>query len=227
MTDTLLKVEKLQKHFPVEGGLLKRVIGHVHALDEVTFSVKKGESFGIVGESGCGKTTLARTILRLIEPTGGNIHLSTGNGEMMDVMALDKAGLRKKLRPAAQMVFQDPQASLNTRMTIGQIMREPMLVQGRLGKDKGKEKIEKMLDMVGLSKSHLWRFPHELSGGQKQRVGVARALTLDPDIIICDEAVSALDVSVRAQVVNLLRDLQEELGLAYLFIAQIWGRWHS
>ena len=217
----LLRVQGLTKHFPIEGGLLKRTVGHVRAVDGVDFDVQPGEAFGLVGESGCGKSTLGRCILRLLEPTAGHIYMRDGDGEN-DVSALDKAAL-KHFRTEAQMIFQDPQASLNSRMTIGELIQEPLLVHGKLGRDKGEARIQELLHLVGLSPALRSRFPHEISGGQRQRIGIARALALDPRLIICDEAVSALDVSVRAQILNLLTDLQQRLHLTYLFISHDLG----
>lgn len=218
----ILEVEGVMKYFPIEKGLLRRVAGHVRAVDGITFSVGRGESFGIVGESGCGKSTLGRALLRLIEPTGGRIHFHNADGTSIDIGSLDKKGLRN-FRKKAQMIFQDPRSSLNARMTIGDLVREPLVVHRLLGRDNGNARIRNLMDLVGLPQAMLARFPHEVSGGQRQRIGIARALALEPELIICDEAVSALDVSVRAQVINLLMDLQERLGLTYLFISHDLG----
>jgi len=213
----LLRVQGLTKHFPIEGGLLKRTVGHVRAVDGIDFDVQPGEAFGIVGESGCGKSTLGRCILRLLEPTGGAVYMRNGSGDT-DVTTLDRRAL-KHFRTEAQMIFQDPQASLNSRMTIGELIQEPLLVHGKLGHDNGEARIQELLHLVGLSPALRSRFPHEISGGQRQRICIARALALDPRLVICDEAVSALDVSVRAQILNLLTDLQQRLNLTYIFIS--------
>ncbi len=219
--EALLRVRGLKKHFPIEGGLLKRTVGYVRAVDGVDFDVEKGEAFGVVGESGCGKSTLGRCLLRLLEPTGGQVLMRNGRG-YVDVASLDRRGL-KRFRTEAQMVFQDPAGSLNNRMTIGQLIQEPLLVHGRLGDDRGEARIRELLHLVGLSPSLRSRFPHEISGGQRQRIAIARALALDPRLVICDEAVSALDVSVQAQVLNLLAELQKRLGLTYIFVSHDLG----
>lgn len=220
--DLILEIEGVMKYFPIEKGLLKRTVGHVRAVDGISFAVPRGESFGIVGESGCGKSTLGRALLRLIEPTAGRILFRGRDGVSIDVGALDRSGLRT-FRRRAQMIFQDPRSSLNSRMTIGELIKEPLIVHGLLGSDKGRTRVSELLGLVGLSERMLNRFPHEVSGGQRQRIGIARALALDPEILICDEAVSALDVSVRAQVINLLMDLQDRLSLTYLFISHDLG----
>jgi len=235
--DALLRVRGMKKHFPIEGGLLKRTVGHVRAVDGVDFDVKQGAAFGIVGESGCGKSTLGRCLLRLLEPTAGRVLMrepesgaAAVGGEsgadraagFFDVASLEKAAL-KRFRTDAQMIFQDPAGSLNNRMTIGQLIQEPLLVHGRLGDDRGESRVQELLRLVGLSAALRSRFPHEISGGQRQRIAIARALALDPRLVICDEAVSALDVSVRAQVLNLLARLQERLGLTYIFVSHDLG----
>jgi oligopeptide/dipeptide ABC transporter ATP-binding protein len=209
----LLSVSGLVKHFPVKRGLLQRTVGQVHAVDGVSFDIAPGETLGLVGESGCGKSTAGKTILKLIEPTGGEIRV---NGERIDQLS------RSEMRPyrrELQVVFQDPYSSLNPRLRIRDIIAEPLrnygVAQGR-GLD---ERVETLADKVGLRPEALHRYPHEFSGGQRQRIGIARALALNPGLIICDEPVSALDVSVQAQVINLLGDLQKEFGLSYLFIA--------
>jgi oligopeptide/dipeptide ABC transporter ATP-binding protein len=210
---TVLDVVGLKKHFPVKKGLLRRTVGHVHAVDGVTFSIGEGETLGLVGESGCGKSTVARTVLRLIEPTAGSILLE-GN----DVTQLGKSAMRP-YRRQMQMIFQDPFSSLNPRMSAGDIVGEPLSVHGIAhGKEKETRTAE-IFDQVGLRRSQMRAFPHEFSGGQRQRISIARALALNPKLIIADEPVSALDVSIQAQVINLMMDLQREKRLSYLFIA--------
>lgn len=210
----LLRVQNLTKYFPVRGGLLGRTVAQVKAVDGVSFDLYPGETLGLVGESGCGKSTTGRAILRLIEPTSGSIQFK---GE--DVRAMDEGALRR-LRRQAQIVFQDPFSSLNPRMTVGDMLHEVLHVHGLGGDRAGRRKrVRELLDVVGLLPEYEDRYPHEFSGGQRQRLGIARALSVEPDFIVCDEPVSALDVSVQAQVVNLLKDLQHEFGLAYLFIA--------
>jgi len=211
MEETILEVHNLKKYFAAETDFFGRPTLHLKAVDDVSFSIKKGETLGLVGESGCGKSTLGRTIIHLYKPTAGEILFK---GEVIDSQSKEK-----ELRRSMQMIFQDPYASLNPRMTVGDIIREPLDIHGLLSKDQGQQRIMELLEMVGLSFEHASRFPHEFSGGQRQRIGIARALALDPSFIICDEAISALDVSIQAQVVNLLKSLQEKLGLTYLFIA--------
>lgn len=209
----LLKVRNLKKYFPVKKGLLTREFSYVKAVDDVSFSVEKGETFGLVGESGCGKSTLARTVIRLHDVTDGNIIFENKNLE--DLTDKQLQPIRKKM----QMIFQDPYASLNSRMTVGDIIGEPLDIY-KIAKDKEKQDIiNTLLNKVGLNSKHASRYPHEFSGGQRQRIGIARALVLNPELIICDEPISALDVSIQAQIVNMLQDLQEELRLTYLFIA--------
>jgi oligopeptide transport system ATP-binding protein len=210
----LLEVRGLVKHFPVKTGLLGRTTGHVKAVDGVSFALARGETLGLVGESGCGKSTTGRCVLRLIEPTAGDVTLA---GESVTQAA--PAALRGLAR-RMQIVFQDPYASLNPRMTVGAIVGEPLLIH-RLAATRAEReaRVAELLRLVGLAPEHMRRYPHEFSGGQRQRIGIARALAVQPALIVCDEAVSALDVSVQAQVVNLLQDLQERLGLSYLFIA--------
>ncbi|MBO8155898.1 MAG: dipeptide ABC transporter ATP-binding protein [Bacillaceae bacterium] len=211
--NNLLEVRDLKKHFPIKkGAIIPRQVGAVKAVDGVSFTVKKGETLGLVGESGCGKSTTGRTILRLLEPTEGQILF---NGE--DITHYKGEKLRK-LRKQMQIIFQDPYASLNPRMTVEQIISEP-LRSFNVPLKKRREKVDELLEVVGLSSYHKRRYPHEFSGGQRQRIGIARALALEPELVICDEPVSALDVSIQAQVVNLMEDLQEEFDLTYIFIA--------
>lgn len=215
--DIILKVDNITKYFPIYRGFLRRVIGNVQAVNNVTFSVKKGETLGIVGESGSGKTTLGRVILRAYEPTKGQV-LFQQNGKMINIFSLKGAEL-KKLRRDMQIIFQDPYSSLNPRKTVMEIIAEPLLIHRITRGEELKARVGKLLEMVGLNTHHMNRYPNAFSGGQRQRIGIARALALNPKLIICDEPVSALDVSVQAQVINLLEDLQQELGLTYLFIS--------
>jgi oligopeptide/dipeptide ABC transporter ATP-binding protein len=213
-TDTLVEVRDLVKHFAIYGGLLGvRQIGAVQAVDGVSFDVRRGETLGLVGESGCGKTTLGKVILRLIPPTSGSVAI---NGRSIFELS-DKEMV--VVRRDMQIVFQDPYASLNPRMTVGEIIGEGPYVHGLTNKREREEMVRELLARVGLNQSHIHRYPHEFSGGQRQRIGIARALALNPEFIVCDEPVSALDVSIQSQVLNLLDDLQQELGLTYLFIA--------
>jgi oligopeptide/dipeptide ABC transporter ATP-binding protein len=211
--DTLLEVRDLRTHFPVRRGLLSRTIGYVRAVDGISFTLGRGKTLGLVGESGCGKTTAGRTILRLIPATAGSVRFE---GE--DVFALPPGHLRR-LREHMQIIFQDPYGSLNPRMTIGGIIGEPLKVHGRARGRELEDRVAQLLDRVGLSPAYRNRYPHEFSGGQRQRIGIARALALEPRLVICDEPVSALDVSIQAQILTLLERLQAELKLAYLFIA--------
>ena len=210
----LIQVNNLKKWFPIRGGILSRTVGYVKAVNDVSFYVNRGEVLGLVGESGSGKTTVGRTILRLIEPTEGEVIF-----DGTDVVALSKPELRP-FRRRMQIIFQDPFASLNPRMTVGDIIAEPLIIH-RLVKtpQERTDRVAELLKLVGLSPDHMRRYPHEFSGGQRQRIGIARALAVDPEFIVADEPVSALDVSIQAQVVNLLQDLKDELGLTLLFIA--------
>ncbi len=209
----LVEVKNLRKYFPIYAGLFSRHVGDVKAVDGVSFSIAKGETLGLVGESGSGKTTIGRLILRLLDRTEGQVLFE---GE--DIFAMNRSAVRT-LRGSAQIIFQDPYASLNPRMTIGEIVGEPLRLHGLVEGRSVDERIRDLLHLVGLQAYHANRYPHEFSGGQRQRVGIARALAVDPSFIVCDEPVSALDVSIQAQVINLLEDLQERLGLTYLFIA--------
>ena len=210
----LLQVKNLKKYFPIRGGLFSREVARVHAVDDVSFTIQKGETLGLVGESGCGKSTTGRCILRLIEPTAGKVIF-----DGKDVTALDKRSLRH-LRRDMQIIFQDPYASLNPRMTVGSIIGEAIVIH-KLAKTRKEreERVIHLLETVGMSSEHLSRYPHEFSGGQRQRIGIARALAVSPKLIVADEPVSALDVSIQAQVINLLEDLQKQFNLTYLFIA--------
>jgi len=211
--EDLLRVDNLVKHYPIRGGLLQRTVAQVKAVDGVTFSVKKGETLGLVGESGCGKTTVGRTILRLIPNTSGKVTFDN-----KDVFSLNSTEM-KALRKDMQIIFQDPYSSLDPRMPIGESVGEGLLVHGMRDTRKRNDAVMEMLKRVGLEDYHAKRYPHEFSGGQRQRIGIARALALRPKFIVCDEPVSALDVSIQAQVLNLLKDLQKDFGLTYLFIA--------
>jgi peptide/nickel transport system ATP-binding protein len=215
--EVILQVRSLKKYFPVEKGVLRRTVGYVKAVDDINFEIEKGEVLGLVGESGCGKTTLGRCVLRAIDPTSGEVNLKTRNGEMVDITKLNKKQLRA-LRKEMHMVFQDPFSSLSPRMTVLDIIGEPLWAQGMRGKEL-EEKVKELASLVGLNIGHLNRYPNAFSGGQRQRIGIARALATNPTLIVADEPVSALDVSIQAQILNLLQDLQEELGLTYLFIA--------
>jgi oligopeptide transport system ATP-binding protein len=214
MNAPLLRVQNLVKHFPIQGGLLGRTVDHVHAVDGVSFDLAAGETLGVVGESGCGKSTTGRCILRLIEPSSGEVWF---NGQ--NVTTANKTELRALARDM-QIIFQDPYASLNPRMTVGAIVGEALTIH-KLAKTarEHEERVVQLLETVGLNADHMRRYPHEFSGGQRQRIGIARALAVSPKLIVCDEAVSALDVSIQAQVINLLEDLREQFKLTYIFIA--------
>jgi oligopeptide transport system ATP-binding protein len=211
--EALLSVEDLTVHFPITKGIFRRKVGVVSAVDGVSFALKRGETLGLVGESGCGKSTTGRAILRLTPITAGRVLF-----EGRDVAHLDGAALRA-MRPRMQMIFQDPQASLNPRMTVGSIIAEPLVEHGRRTARERQDRVEELLDAVGMNPRFADRYPHEFSGGQRQRIGIARALALEPAFIVCDEPIAALDVSIQAQVVNLLEELQQRLGLTYLFIS--------
>ena len=213
-TDVLLHVEKLVKYFPIMRGIIfQKQIGAVHAVDGVSFDIHRGETLGLVGESGCGKSTTGRAILQLQKPTSGKVLF-----EGIDLVTLE-AGELRKMRRRMQMIFQDPYASLNPRMTIGEIIGEPLRLHGLANRKESNERVVELLKLVGLNPAYANRYPHEFSGGQRQRVGVARSLSLNPSLIVCDEPISALDVSIQAQVVNLLESLQQQFNLTYLFIA--------
>ncbi len=209
----LLEIEHLKMHFPVRGGVFRRQVGKVYAVDDVSLAIKAGETVGLVGESGCGKTTVGRCILRLYRPTAGKVAF-----EGRDLSGLTRVALRD-LRRDMQMIFQDPFESLNSRHTIGNILEEPFIIHGIGTAEDRKEKVRQLLHRVGITERAISRFPHEFSGGQRQRIGIARAIALNPKLIICDEPVSALDVSIQSQILNLLLDLQREMNLSYLFIA--------
>ncbi len=212
--EILLKVENLKKYFPIMRGMIRRKVGDVKAVDDISFDIYKGETLGLVGESGCGKSTTGRVILQLYQATEGNV-IFKGK----DLTKLRGEALRK-MRPKMQMIFQDPHASLNPRMTVGSIISEPLTEHGKARGAERRARVDELLKLVGLNPTHANRYPHEFSGGQRQRIGIARALALNPEFIVCDEPIAALDVSIQAQVVNLLEDLQSELGLTYLFISQ-------
>ena len=213
--NVLLRVQNLKKHFPIFGGLLGRQLGAVKAVDGISFDIKLGETLGMVGESGCGKSTAGRAILQLHKPTSGKVFF-----EDRDLTQISIEDIRQ-LRPKMQMIFQDPYATLNPRHSVRKIVGEPLIIHRvmKKGSQELKDRVAELLELVGMDPAYRRRFPHEFSGGQRQRIGIARALSLNPDFIVCDEPISALDVSIQAQVVNLMQDLQEQLGMAYLFIA--------
>lgn len=213
MKDIILDAKNIKKYFPIKKGFLLRQVGSVKAVDDVSLTVRKGETLGLVGESGCGKSTLGRTLIRLYEPTSGDITFAGEN-----FLTLKGEDLRKKRRNM-QMIFQDPYASLDPRMTVGQIISEPMVIHKVGTTDERNQRVLELMELVGLRKSAVNRYPHEFSGGQRQRISIARAIALNPELIICDEPVSALDVSIQAQILNLLKDLQEKLNLTYVFIS--------
>jgi peptide/nickel transport system ATP-binding protein len=214
----LLEVKDLKKHFPIKRGLLSRTVGHVKAVDGVSFYVREGETLGLVGESGSGKTTTGRMILRAYDPTAGEVWFTDREMGQVNIAELDKARL-KRLRRNIQMIFQDPYSSLNPRMTLQQIVGEPLLVNNVARGKQLTDRVAELLDVVGLRPQYMSRYPHAFSGGQRQRIGIARALALHPQLVVCDEPVSALDVSIQAQILNLLQDLQKQFGLTYLFVA--------
>lgn len=215
--DVLLEVKGLKKHFPIEEGFLRKIVGHVKAVDGVDFYIREGETLGLVGESGCGKSTLGKCILRGMEPTSGEIKLRH-DGEMIDINSLNRHELRA-MRRHMQMIFQDPFSSLNPRMTVLEIVGEPLIANNLMAGKELNDRVSYLMEVVGLDPKYLKRYPHAFSGGQRQRLGIARALASNPKLIVADEAVSALDVSVQAQILNLLRDLQEEFNLTYLFVS--------
>jgi len=228
--NVLLEVNNLIKYFPIQKGMMKKTTGAVKAVDDVSFFVREGETLGLVGESGCGKTTAGRCIIRLYEPTGGEaffrsslVQHANGGGDqatqgMVDIIKL-KPNEMKQIRQEISMIFQDPINSLNPRMTVSDIVAEPLTIHGRYIKNESEDMIIRLLERVGLRPDHLRRYPHEFSGGQRQRIGIARALSMNPRLVICDEPVSALDVSIQAQTLNLLQDLQRDFNLAYIFVA--------
>src|SRR3972149_767021 len=222
--DILLDVKGLKKYFPIQKGLLRKTVGHVKAVDDVSFFVRDGETLGLVGESGCGKTTAGRTIIRLYEPTGGQVFFkskilsSRGEDQLINLLEYN----RNQVKPIFQeisMIFQDPVNSLNPRMTVSDIIAEPMVIHGKYHGMESEAIVVQLLERVGLRSDHMRRYPHEFSGGQRQRIGIARALSLSPRLVICDEPVSALDVSIQAQTLNLLQDLQKDFNLSYIFVA--------
>ena len=217
--DVIIRVENLVKYFPIYGGLFGKKLADVKSVDDISFEVKRGETYSLVGESGAGKTTAAKTAIRLYEPTKGKVLFNCSDGkELVDITKLKGENLRK-MRKHMQVIFQDPCGSLNPRIPVGDIITEPLLVHGVKNRTERKDRVVSIMKTVGLRPEYLKRYQHEFSGGQRQRIGIARALVLNPDFIVCDEAVSALDVSIQSQIINLLQDLQQQFGLTYLFIA--------
>jgi peptide/nickel transport system ATP-binding protein len=216
--NNILEVKNLTKYFPIKSGFFKRLVGNVQAVDDVSFNLIEGETLGLVGESGCGKTTASRCVLRAVDPTSGEINFRTSDGNSVDMASLNSRELRP-IRKEIQMIFQDPFSSLNARMTLLDIVGEPLLVNGVSNREERLERVSELLTLVGLRPEYMQRYPHAFSGGERQRIGIARALALNPRVVVADEPVSALDVSVQAQVINLLMDLQEQLKLTYLFVA--------
>ncbi|GGH75867.1 peptide/nickel transport system ATP-binding protein [Pullulanibacillus pueri] len=219
---TLLEVNAMKKYFPIKKGFLKRTVGYVKAVDDVHLTINEGETFGLVGESGCGKSTLGRCILRAIEPTEGSIKFRNQKGNVVDITELSPKDLRNYRRDM-QLIFQDPYSSLNPRMTVLNIIGEPLICNKIASGNQLRERVKSLMEVVGLNSKHLERYPHAFSGGQRQRIGIARALATNPRLLICDESVSALDVSIQAQILNLLEDLQEQFNLSYLFISHDLG----
>lgn len=211
--ETILKVEHLKKYFPITAGVFQKTVGYVKAVDDISFEIKKGETLGLVGESGCGKSTTGRTVLRLLDKTEGNVYFKD-----QDVFKMSKREIRKT-RPNMQIIFQDPYSSLNPRMTVGDIIGEALIDHGMANREEAKKRVLETMDICGLASYHIRRYPHEFSGGQRQRIGIARALILNPDFIVADEPVSALDVSIQSQIINMLCDLQQKYGFSYLFIS--------
>ena len=216
--NNILEVKNLTKYFPIKSGFFKRLVGNVQAVDDVSFNLIEGETLGLVGESGCGKTTASRCVLRAVDPTSGEINFRTSDGNTVYMASLNSRELRP-IRKEIQMIFQDPFSSLNARMTLLDIVGEPLLVNGVSNREERLERVSELLTLVGLRPEYMQRYPHAFSGGERQRIGIARALALNPRVVVADEPVSALDVSVQAQVINLLMDLQEQLKLTYLFVA--------
>ncbi|GGD89177.1 ABC transporter ATP-binding protein [Paenibacillus nasutitermitis] len=220
--EQILEVKAMKKYFPITKGFFQRTVGYVKAVDDVSIHIGPGETLGLVGESGCGKTSLGRCILRAIEPTSGETKFRQHDGTMVDITRLDSKSLRA-IRRDMQLIFQDPYSSLNPRMTVLNIVGEPLVCNNLASGDALKERVRELMELVGLNSRHMERYPHAFSGGQRQRIGIARALATNPKFIVCDEAVSALDVSVQAQIINLLQDLQAKLNLSYLFISHDLG----
>src|SRR3982074_2686295 len=216
--DSLLEVKRLKKFFPIHRGLLRKLVGQIRAVDDVSFFVRPGETLSLVGESGCGKTTTARCVLRAVDPTAGEVLFRAANGSVVDIASVPRGSVRP-LRREMQMIFQDPFSSLNSRMTLLEIVGEPLEVNGVGNRQERTDRVAQLLRLVGLRPEYMRRYPHAFSGGQRQRIGIARALALNPRLVVADEPVSALDVSVQAQILNLMLELQERLGLTYLFVA--------